>query len=183
MLLLEAFFMLSGSLLTPIYAIFVQNVGGDILDAGIASFAFMVSTGTLVFFLSRLENKFKHQERLYLLGYVLSAIGYTFYLFVTNKFELFAVQVFLGISYALYLPVRDALYTRFLDKGKEALEWGEWETEDFVIPAIAAIVGAGVASTFGFQYLFMMMSGISMIGFFLGLYYFVINPVRSIRKR
>ena len=35
-------------LLTPIYAIFVQNIGGDILDAGIAYALFSISMESLL---------------------------------------------------------------------------------------------------------------------------------------
>jgi|SRR3989344_3242067 len=168
MLFIEAMSMFSGGLFFPIYAMFVEQVGGNILDAGLAASAFLISTGVLVFIISRWEDRMKHQEKMYLLGYLLTAFGYFGYTFVTNRMELFMVQIFLGMSSAIYIPVRDSLFTKFIDRHHEASEWGDWEGEAYVIPAIAAVLGAAVAFEFGFKSLFITMSVITFIGFFLG---------------
>jgi MFS family permease len=182
MLLLEGLFMFSGGLFGPIYALFVDRVGGNILDAGLAAFAFLASTGILVFLISRWENREKHQEKLYLLGYLMTAIGYLGYVFVSSHMELIAVQVFLGIAQAIYLPVRDSIYTKAIRKGKEAVEWGKWEAESFIAPAAAAILGAMIAFTFGFRELFFAMFLISLVGVVIGLRLFMKRGKRAKRK-
>lgn len=177
MLALEAIFMFSGGIFGPLYALFIREVGGSILDVGIASSIFLIVTGILTFIISRWENRLKHQEKLYLLGYLLTAISYLGYIFVTNRTEIFILQMFLGISQAIYLPVRDSLFTKFLDKGEEAKEWGEWETEAYIVPAFAALLGAWIAANYGFKNLFFIMSLISLAGVALGLKFF------SLRKK
>jgi MFS family permease len=172
MLLLEAFFMLAGGLFNPLYALFVEQIGGTIIDVGIAASLFLVSTGVMIFFIGRWEDKFKHQEKLYMLGFLIAGVGYLAHSLVTTRFELFAVQIFLGVAVAIYTPVRDSLYTKFIDKGREASEWAGWEAENYIVPAIAAIVGATVVAEFGFQTLFFLMFAIAMVGFFVGLNFF-----------
>jgi len=175
MLVLEAFFMFSGGLFGPIYAVFVEQIGGSILDVGFAAFAFLLSTGVLVYAISKWENRIKHQEKMYLLGYSLTALGYFAYTFVTNRIELFMVQVFLGIAQAIYIPVRDSLYTKFLQKGQETFQWGHWEAENFIVPAVAAMVGSIIVSTFNFRALFFIMSLIGLFGVAYGIKFFYLQ--------
>ncbi len=76
LLLASSMFMLAGGLFGPIYAIFVENIGGDLLTAGTAYGLFAVSAGVLIFLIGKIEDKIKNQERLVILGYVLSCFGF-----------------------------------------------------------------------------------------------------------
>lgn len=182
MLLLEGLFMFSGGLFGPIYALFVDSVGGSILDAGMAAFAFLASTGILVFVISRWENRQKHQEKLYLLGYLMTAVGYVGYIFVSSHLELIVVQVFLGVAQAVYLPVRDSIYSKAVKRGSEAADWGKWEAESFIAPAVAAVLGASIAFALGFQALFFAMFLISLVGVVIGVKLLHAKVKRAKRK-
>ena len=43
-------------LLAPIYALYVENIGGNIVDAGIAWAIFSISMGVLLIVFGKLEN-------------------------------------------------------------------------------------------------------------------------------
>jgi drug/metabolite transporter (DMT)-like permease len=168
-ILLEAdgFYILAAGMFGPIYAIFVERIGGDILEAGGAYAAFAISSGILLFLLSRWEDHVKHKEKIIVIGYALGCIGILGYLFVSAPIHLFVVQIILGIAEAIVYPAYDALYSRSLDGGKFASEWGLYESMRSIVTAVAALVGAFIAVIFGFQTLFIVMFFFSLIGLFI----------------
>ena len=84
---------LSAGLLGPIYAIFVENIGGNLLTAGSAYATFSISSGILIYFLGKWEDKLKHQERILLLGRFLTILRTAGYLLVQSPIHLFGVQL------------------------------------------------------------------------------------------
>ncbi len=169
LLVASSLFMLAGGLFGPIYAIFVEEIGGSLLDAGIAYSAFAIASGILIFFISRWEDHIKHQEKLVVVGYILSCTGFLGYLFIRNPMELFLVQIIFGIGEAIGTPAYDGLYSRHLEKGKFISEWGMWESMSYIIIGVAAALGGFVASLYGFRTLFTLMLGLSLIGFVISL--------------
>lgn len=161
----STFFMLAAGLFGPIYAIFVEEIGGDLLTAGGAYGAFSISAGILVFIISRWEDHAKHQEKFVVLGYLISVIGFAGYLLIRNPIDLFIVQIIFGIGEAVHVPAFDGLYSKHLDKGKFASEWGLWETQYRITSAVAAGIGGVISYIFGFRALFMIMLIISVTGF------------------
>lgn len=164
LLLSNGFFLLAAGLFGPIYAIFVEDIGGDILAAGNAYAAFSISAGLLIFFISRWEDHIKHKEKLVIGGWALSCVGYLGYMFVSTPWHLALVQVVFGIGTAICTPAYDGMYSGNLDKGRFASEWGMWESMYYIITAIASVVGAYIASCFGFSALFAVMFILSLAG-------------------
>ncbi|MBU2639985.1 MAG: hypothetical protein KKG75_04770, partial [Nanoarchaeota archaeon] len=68
LLMTSALFILAGGLFGPIYAVFVEEIGGDLLTAGAAYSVFAIVTGGIIFFLAKWEDKVKHQEKLVVFG-------------------------------------------------------------------------------------------------------------------
>lgn len=153
----DAFQVLALGMLAPIYAIFVQKIGGDILDASWGYFTFMFTTGIVIYLISHWEDKIKHKEKLVTLGYVLTALGCLAYFFVSNQFQLLVAQVILGVAEAVQVPAYDGLYSRFIDHDRESSEWGDWEAMKYITTAVAALVGGYFANQFGFKALFVFM--------------------------
>ncbi len=157
-LLVSSFFYnFAAGLLGPIYAIYVQQIGGDILTAGSAYACFSIICGVTILLLSSWENRAKHQEKILVLSRVIMLIGFVGYLFVSNPFELFLIQIILGASLALGTPVFDTIYSKNLDKNKEAREWGAWEGQYQITLGLSAIVGSVIAEAYGFKALFIIM--------------------------
>jgi MFS family permease len=165
----DAWAALAIGMIGPIYAIFVERIGGDILDASWAYFAFMITTGAIIYLIGHWEDRIKHKQKFVVLGYGLKALGCLSYLFVYNQITLIITQIILGLSEAIYLPAYDALYSKYLDKYKEASEWGDWEAMRYVVAAIAALLGGYVAYELGFKSLFVFMFVFSLIGLFVSL--------------
>lgn len=160
---------LAVGLFGPIYAVFVERIGGDLITAGSAYGLFSVITGIMIFFVSKWEDRVKQQEKLILIGFCLSAIGFLGYLFVRATWQLFLVQIILGIAVAIREPAYDSLYSESLDRGKFASEWGLWEAMYYILGAFAATAGGILAKFYGFKTLFIIMFVLSLIGTFVSL--------------
>lgn len=160
----DAYLNLALGMIGPIYAIFVEQIGGDILDASWAYSAYMFTAGIVMYLLSKWENKHKHKEKLIVVGYALTSVGCLFYIFVFNQITLLITQVILGLSIAVLNPAFDSTYSHYITKKEEASDWGAWEAMGYVVTAIAAIIGGYVADFLGFRILFIIMFIISLFG-------------------
>src|SRR5512140_426408 len=99
------------SMLVPIYAAFTEEVGGSILDAGIAFAVFSIATGLVIGLLGT-RAVFQRRIKLFLaLGLWTSVLCDVGYVFVTNKWQLFAVQVFAGLASGLIEPAWDSVFS------------------------------------------------------------------------
>ncbi|MFC1723387.1 MFS transporter [Nanoarchaeota archaeon] len=164
LLLSAGLFMLAGGLFGPIYAVFVEDIGGDLLTAGMAYGAFAIAAGVLILFISKWEDRVKHKEKLLVLGYGMSCVGFLGYLFIDKPWHLFLVQIVFGIGEAVSAPAFDALYSKNVQKGKVASQWGAWEGMDYMIGGVSAVIGGGFASLYGFKSLFGIMFILSLAG-------------------
>ncbi len=169
LLIADSLINLSLGMIGPIYAIFVEQIGGDILDASWAYFTYLISSGLIMFLISRWEDHIKHKEKLVSLGYFLTSIGCLSYIFVYNQISLLMTQIILGIATALLNPAFDALYSHYTIKKEEAFDWGSWEALGYIVTAVAALVGGYLAAYLSFKYLFIVMFLVSLIGAFTSL--------------
>lgn len=148
---------LAGGLFGPIYAIFVEKIGGDILGAASAWSIYMIVTGLFIIIISRYFDSQLKKENLVVFGYFVQTIGFFSYLLVDDSLKLFLVQAILGISLAIINSPWDAIYSLALDKTKEVKEWSIWEGATAIVRGIAALIGGVIAFKFGFQTLFILM--------------------------
>lgn len=172
----EGFWMLSVGLFGPIYAIFVANIpGGDILSAGGAYAAFSFAAGFMVFFISRWEDHVKHKEKLIILGHAVGALGILGYLFIGSPAHLFIVQIILGIAEAIGSPAFDGIYSKNLDRGRFASEWGLYDSMDYIVTGISAAMGGLIATMLGFPVLFFIMFILSIVSLVVSVKLFYLN--------
>ena len=148
-------------MLGPIYALFVQDIGGDILDAGLAAGMFTATAGIVVFFSGRLSDRIKESELVVALGYAIMGTGFFLYTQVETLLSLLLVQALIGLGEAVYSPSFDALYSKHLDPRHSGSQWGTWESMNYFALAVGALVGSSVASLFGFPALFVLMGALA----------------------
>jgi len=150
-------------LLGPIYAIYVEKLGGDILAAAAAYAIYSVVYGGLVILLGKVTDKVKESEYFVIAGFFVASLSYAGYLLAQNPLHLFVIQAVLGVAQALNTPALDALYQKHMDNRKPASEWGKWEGIYYITEGITAAVGGGIATLIGFMPLFIIMAAISMV--------------------
>lgn len=164
LILSSIFYNLAAGSLGPIYALFVQQIGGDIVTAGTAISIYTGAVGILILVFGSIEDRL-NKKKVFILGRAINVIGIVGYLFVTSPLHLYIVQAILGIAIAMMNPTFEALYSRGLRKGHEAFEWSRWEGTINIVLAIAATSGSLIAAILGFQALFMFMAAFAMVGF------------------
>ena len=159
----------AGGLLGPIFAIFVEDfvVGGNEVVVGIAAAIYLSTKSVLQIPTAHMIDRIKGERDDFWLMFIfsiLSALIPLFYLIVRTPFELYAVQFLLGLFTSITFPTYMAIFTRHIDKHKEATEWGVYFTIIDITSAVLAALGGFVAGYFGFQVLICMVVFLSVVG-------------------
>lgn len=163
LLITNSVILLAGATLGPIYAIYVEKVGGDLLDASLTSGVFAVVAGITVILSGKYADRMKQPELVIIAGYLIVGAGYLLYMFVDSIWFLLLVQIVLGFGEAIYNSPFDKLYSGHLDLGRSGEEWGLWEALRYFAIAIGAILGGFIVTRFGFNILFVLMAGLCFI--------------------
>jgi len=141
----------------PLFAVFAEKIGGDILDITWAWATYLVITGLLYILVGKLINGKKHKERVMVLGYTLNALITFCYLFVKSPFQLFMVQAGLGIAEAIGTPAWDALYAKTLGDEMDSYAWGLSTGASQVVTGVAFALGGLITQFISFEALFITM--------------------------
>lgn len=143
--------------LAPIYAIFVKNIGGDVLEAGAAYGIFMIVSGIFVFSLGQTRFFLNNLRPMVVLGYGLLTVGEAGYFFVDSPFKLFILQAILGAAIGILEPSWDGIYSAGLDEGRAASQWSLWAGSRNLVTGIAAFAGGAIVAVYSFTALFAVM--------------------------
>jgi MFS family permease len=157
-------FNIGAGLLAPIYALFVENIGATIVDAGFAIGIYSIVFGLLIILLGKIEDKYTNQRHMVFIGYFILALCALGYIFVQNAAHLFILQFFIGIGAAILTPAWDAIFSKYEDAGKEAFEWSIWEGGVSIILGITAFISGIIVVLFGWITIFIIMFIFEIIG-------------------
>jgi predicted MFS family arabinose efflux permease len=172
-LIVSDFFLnLGWGFLSPVFAIFIlQNiVSGNALKAaevaGFAALSYWVSKSFLEIPIGHFLDK-KHGEKddfwFMVIGTSITVIVPIGYLFSSMPWHIYFFQVVHAFGMAMVLPSWLAIFTRHIDKGREAFEWSMETTSIGMGAGIAGGLGGILASYFGFNILFILVSTLSLI--------------------
>lgn len=154
---------LAEGMLGPLFAVFTERVGGDILDISIAWAVYLVVSGVLNILVGYIADKSRSAERLMVVGYFLNA-AFTFaYLFVDNQPKLLIVQIGLAIASALATPTWDSLYAQHENPKKKGLLWGLARGGANMVTGAAILIGGYIVVHYSFTVLFLAMGTIQTI--------------------
>lgn len=168
LLITDTLVLIAGAMIIPYYALFVEKIGGDILDAGLAAGVYAVVAGCAALAAGRWGDRVRRKEWIVGASYMVIALCFVAYIFVDSIWTLLGVQVVLGLAQAVYAPAFDALYTAHVGGPRTASSrWGVWEASSFFAIAIGAVVGAALVHYGSFTGLLLAMAGLCL---FSGLY-------------
>jgi MFS family permease len=158
---------LGEGMLGPLFAVFAQRIGGNILDITWAWAIYLGMTGMLTIVAGRVSDRIWQwcgRERLLVAGYGLNALCTFGYLFVNTTTGLFLVQAGLGVALALSSPTWSALYARYSPGEENAGNaWGLVAGEQRLILAVAIILGGYIVDHYSFDALFIGMGAVQVV--------------------
>ncbi len=153
-------------MLGPLFAVFAEKVGGNILDISWAWATYLIVTGFLLMIIGKISDKKISKERLLVVGYTLNAIFTFGYLFVSSPLHLIIVQAGLGVAVAFSRPTWEALYAKYSDQKKAGFIWGLAGGQGLLLTGFAMIIGGFIVNYLSFTVLFIIMGLIQLIGAF-----------------
>ena len=154
-------------MLAPFYAVFVQEIGGNIAFAGLSWAIFSIVAGVLTLLFGNWQLRIKEQELLLALGYLIRGIVFLSYAFMGSMTQLIFTQILWGIGVALGTPAFDAIYSSHTDKEESIVQWGQWEGIAAIATGLAAIIGGILIQSIGYSLVFI---GMSIMSILLGIY-------------
>ena len=153
----NAIYLFAALLLGPLYAIYVQKIGG-ILLVSVSTAVFYVSSTMFLMFMARWGDRVKEKEIMLVASYIIRGIGFLSYIFLDSALVLILIQMLFGLADSLGTPTFGALFAKHVDKREEVLEFSDWSIVSNLVMALGTIVGGFIASTLGFNSLFVIIS-------------------------
>lgn len=162
----DVFIYSSWGLIMPVFAVFVVDSinGGDVGVVGAAVGIYWVVKSILQIPIGKYLDK-NHGEKddywFMIVGILLASFTPLLFLVSSEPWHIYGLQVLHAIGMAMAIPSWGGLFTRHMDRGREAETWSlESSSLGFGI-GVTSIVGGLVAKTFGFDFLFI---GIFVLG-------------------
>jgi MFS family permease len=156
-------FMFGGSLLGPLYALYVANIQNGALAASLSWAVYLVSSTIMTFLVSLFGDQVKETEYLLVIGYFLRSICWASFIFVPSWNWLLLAQIGIGIGDALGAPAFDTLMASHLDKGKHMSDYATWKLISSIVLALGTVAGGYIVNYYGFVPLFALMSAMAAI--------------------
>ncbi len=157
---------LSAGLLGPLFAVFAERVGGDVLDISWIWALFLIVSGLGIILVGKISDRFSLYTKmlLMLLGFALNALFSFGYLLVHAPIHLFIVQIGLAFSSIFANPTWYALYDKYSGDGAEdGSFWGYATGTQSMLAGFSLAVGGYIVSLFSFEVLFITMGSIQTI--------------------
>lgn len=148
-------------LIGPIFAIFLtkQIQGGNLQTIGTAAAVYWISKSIIQPFMAHQMDK-NHGEKddfLFLVigSYVANLVPLG-YLFSSQPWHIYCLEFIHGVAMAAAVPSWSAIFTRHIDKGREAFSWSIESTGIGFAAGISGAAGAWLAGIFGFKIVFIL---------------------------
>lgn len=154
----DALLLTAAAMLAPIYALFVDRVGGDILAAGITAAALAFGSGFVSLLAGRKIDHIRDKRIILAASTAVLGAGFIGYIFAATIWHLAIIQVVMGVVQAIHATLYDALYSRNLDKGREGEQWGAWEALNYFAAGAGALAGGFLVAKLGFEVMFFAMA-------------------------
>jgi predicted MFS family arabinose efflux permease len=187
-LILSDFVFWSGwGLISPIFAVFVVEKiqSGTLAVVGLATGIYWVLKSLLRIPIGIFLDSRKGEEDDFwflFFGLILSSLVPFGYLMAKYPFHIYLLQSLQAIAMAMTFSGWTAIFTRHIDPGKEATEWGLDATFVGLGIGISGILGGLIANAFGFQAVFVLVGILGLVSAFLLLGILKLVSPRSLKK-
>jgi MFS family permease len=147
----------------PLFAVFAERVGGNVLDITWAWAIYLIIRGLLTIIVGAYSDGPARKAKIMVAGYALFTIFTFCYIFVNSPEALFLVQGGLGIATAMATPTWSSLFSHYGSKKHSGYAWGIAGGMADLVLAISSLLGGLIVSYFSFTTLFVIMGIIQTI--------------------
>lgn len=166
-----AFSTFAQGIFMPIYAFFVQKIGGGILETSwaIAVYSILAGAGTIAIH----KTSWSPRYRMHFLwfGWLLWVLSIgVYFVIVQNILTLYISQILNALGDALSKPIWDAEFTKKIERDP-AQAWAFFEGTISIFGGIATLLGGFVATLYGFDVLLYCVMATAAISFLMIVYY------------
>lgn len=141
------------SLFGPLYAIYVQGIGGDLLDVGNSIAVYSIATGVLIIVTGKISDKI-NKALLTTAGFTISAFATLAYLVIKTPVELYILQLVFALSTALLSAPFSALFAQHIKEEQAGLMWAFDAGGGKILTGIGISIGTFITHAFGFVAVF-----------------------------
>jgi MFS family permease len=158
-------------LINPIFSIFIVEkiVGGTALVAGIATAIYWTMRSLLVFPIGTILDKYDGDRDDYLFlvtGNLVASLVLFGFMFAIYPWHIYVLQFFYGLGMAMAIAGWRSLFTKRIDKGREASEWAIDDTFISLGCGMAGLVSGWIATQFGFTQSFLIAGTLGILSVF-----------------
>lgn len=162
LLTINSIFVLAGNLLGPLYAVFIEGLGGSIAVVS-GTWSVMLLTTTLVnFVLIRYGDKIKEHEYFLIAGFIFRAVAWIGFVYAHNLIAIILLQIVIGLGEAVGSTGFDAIMAEHLDKSSHIRDYAVWKTISNLLASLATLIGGFVVTWYGFSPMFIFMGIIAL---------------------
>lgn len=161
----------------PFLAIFVATSieGGDAQVAGFAVAIYLIVKAVVQLPIARALDRTPSEKDdywTYLASMILFSVGTFLYTYVQTPMHIYALQILLGIAYAMNMAALYGIFSRHLDEHLEGSEWSMFSVFSYSVgTALAGALGGTLAVMYGFHVLFIIASFAYLCGAILTFFY------------
>jgi MFS family permease len=145
--------------ISPIFAIFLSDniKGGGVEVAGFAAAVYWIIESIAVIPAGWYLDK-NHGEKddlwFIIIGNLLAVFAIMGYMYSSLPWHIYALQAVYAIGMGMNIPGYSAIFTRHIDKGREASEWSIRSSSIGFCTGVAGALGGIIVKEFGFNALF-----------------------------
>ncbi|MDD5696464.1 MAG: MFS transporter [Candidatus Pacebacteria bacterium] len=172
LILSDIAFFTGWGIVTPIFPIFVLDriQGGTALVVGIASAVYWIVKAFLEFPIGTLLDRYAGEKDEYLFlvaGLFIASLVPFGYIVAVFPWHIYLLQFFYGLGMAMTISGWRAIFTKHIDKGKEASEWSLDNSLLGFGTGLAGILSGYMVLKLGFSASFVMAGILGLAGVFL----------------
>lgn len=158
-------------LIGPIFAIFLtrQIEGGSLKMVGFVAMTYWITKSIIQPFIAKYLDR-NHGEKddfqFLVTGMFIANLVPLGYIFSTQPWHIFSLEFVRALAMACVIPTWAGIFTRHINKGREAFSWSLESTGIGFAAGIAGAFGGVLASTVGFKLVFILTSVFGLLSSF-----------------
>lgn len=163
LVLVDLFLLFGWGFIDPIFSVFIiqRIAGATLVTVGIAVALFWVLKSFIQIpianYLDRTRTPGEKDDFTALIaGLIVAAFSAFAFSWITQAWQLYAVQVVKAVGYALYIPSWSSLFSRHLDHDRVSLDWSLDSTVVGLAAGASGLLAGIIAEAWGYMIIFIL---------------------------